>query len=261
MKPAKSKRTIAPERWRRMLDTRGERPRPKGVSGVFSGCYLLAMRLVAVADTHLFHDELVVPEGDVFIHAGDACRGGTMEELALAVQWIRALPHRHKLFVAGNHDWAFLRHPVHARRLMGSSITYLEDSEITLDGVRFWGSPWQPTFHDWAFNLPRGEPLAAKWALIPEGIDVLITHGPPQGVGDRSSMAGRQGCLDLRRRAEEVKPPLHFFGHIHEDGGAWSREGTTYVNCTTWECERRPTVIDVEPGGQVTLVDVPPRKS
>src|SRR5262249_20747600 len=127
----------------------------------------LPMRIVAVADTHTFHDDLrSVPDGDVFVHAGDLCPGGRLDELAGAVAWLRPLPHRHKLIVAGNHDWCFVRQPDEARQILGDDVLYLQDTGVSIDGIRFWGSPWQPTFHDWAFNLPRGEALAAKWALI-----------------------------------------------------------------------------------------------
>src|SRR5262245_58128712 len=135
------------------------------------------MRIVAVADTHLYHGELRVPAGDLFIHAGDMCRRGDLGELERAAGWIRSLPHTHKIVVAGNHDWAFVDEPERARELLGPDVVYLQDSEATIAGVRIWGSPWQPEFCDWAFNLPRGPALAEKWALIPRGIDVLVTHG------------------------------------------------------------------------------------
>jgi predicted phosphohydrolase len=215
------------------------------------------VRIVAVADTHLFHGELVVPDGDVFVHAGDMCRGGSIVELELAARWILALPHRHKVIVSGNHDWAFAESPAEACAVFGDAVHYLQDSGCTIEGVRFWGSPWQPEYNDWAFNLPRGEALAAKWALIPEGIDVLVTHGPPAGVGDRSSYAGREGCAELRARVQALRPKLHLFGHIHEDGGVVEEDGVTYANVTTWECERQPTVIDVDERGVVPVI-VPP---
>lgn len=221
------------------------------------------MRIVAVADTHLYHDELMVPEGDVFVHAGDLCRGGELDELAVCARWIAALPHRHKIVVAGNHDWAFVNDPERARALFAGVATYLEDEEVSIEGVRFWGSPWQPAFNDWAFNLPRGASLAAKWALIPAGIDVLVTHGPPMGIGDRGPVAGRLGCADLRARVREVAPPLHVFGHIHQDGGVWSEgeDGVVYANVTTWECERGPTVLDFAPAERsVASVAVPPAR-
>jgi Icc-related predicted phosphoesterase len=227
------------------------------------------MRIVAVADTHLFHHELVVPDGDVFIHAGDMCRGGDLAEMAEAASFVLAQPHRHKIVVAGNHDWAFAEADSRdqARALFGDGVHYLEDSGVTLDGIRFWGSPWQPEFNAWAFNLPRGEALIEKWALIPHDTHVVVTHGPPIGIGDRSSMGSRHGCADLRERIFSIRPKLHLFGHIHEDGGVSVINGITFANVTTWECERGATVIDVELAGSpedltVTPFVVPPaRKS
>src|SRR4026209_1936411 len=116
------------------------------------------MRIVAVADTHLYHRELVVPEGDVLVHAGDLCTGGELEELEATVAWLASLPHARKVIVAGNHDWALLKEPERARALVAPVADYLQDASIEIDGVTFWGSPWQPEFNAWAFNLPRGAP-------------------------------------------------------------------------------------------------------
>jgi Icc-related predicted phosphoesterase len=126
--------------------------------------------------------------------------------------------------------------------------------------VKFYGSPWQPAFNDWAFNLPRGKPLAEVWAKIPEGVDVLITHGPPKGFGDETKGGKGEGCEDLLERVRAARPRLHLFGHIHESGGAWTEGATTFVNCTTWDCERTATVIDVTPEA-VALVSVPPART
>lgn len=214
------------------------------------------MRIVAIADTHLFTNDLVVPDGDVLVHAGDMCRGGTTDELLHAAQWLEGLPHRHKVIVAGNHDWCFVD-AVHDARAIVGAMHYLQDSEVTIDGLRFYGAPWQPEYGGWAFNLPRGPQLAAKWQMIPRGIDVLITHGPPAGIGDSSPVGGRAGCVDLRERIAAVQPRLHLFGHIHQDGGVRTEGATTFANVTTWECERGATVIDIDSAG-VRPVVVPP---
>lgn len=220
------------------------------------------MRIVAVADTHTFEEDLRdVPDGDVFVHAGDMVRGGSLEEMKAVAAWISSLPHEHKVIVAGNHDWCFDRDRAAALALFSGNVTYLQDEEATIAGVRFWGSPWQPAFNDWAFNLPRGQALAEKWALIPEGIDVLVTHGPPAGFGDSSGMVGRQGCEDLIREVRRAAPKLHMFGHIHQDGGVWKDGDTLFANVTTWECERAPTVIDMDPStGEVVPFFVPPQR-
>jgi predicted phosphodiesterase len=222
-----------------------------------SGAISSRMRIVVVADTHTFEkDQGALPDGDVFVHAGDLLRNGTLAELSSVAGWIRALPHRHKVVVAGNHDWCVLTQPESARALLGDA-TYLEDSETTIHAVRFWGSPWQPAYNDWAFNLPRGWPLAEKWAAIPNGVGILITHGPPLGFGDKGPSAGRM------RGPSAVCPQgaalLHLFGHIHQDGGFWRNESIAFANVTTWECERPPTVLDIDLSTkEVMPVIVPP---
>ncbi len=215
------------------------------------------MRVVAVADTHLFTGAIQIPDGDVFVHAGDMCRRGDFDEVNEAAAWIQSLPHRHKVIVAGNHDWLFVENPLLARELFAGT-SYLQDDEVVIDGLRFYGSPWQPEFHDWAFNLPRGPELARVWSKIPSGLDVLITHGPPAGIGDRGGYGPeRAGCEDLRARVAEVSPRVHMFGHIHQDGGAWQHGPTLYANVTVWECTRGATIIDID-AAQVSLVQVPP---
>jgi predicted phosphohydrolase len=212
----------------------------------------MPVRIVAVADTHLFHRELVVPHGDVLVHAGDLCRAGTLGELATALHWLDSLPHEHKIVVAGNHDWSFAR--AHERAtaraaLEEAGVIYLEDAQAEIAGLRVYGSPWQPELCGWAFNLPRGPELARIWAAIPEGLDLLITHGPPAGIGDRVSDTRREGCADLAARVARVRPRVHVFGHIHEDGGVWEQHGTLFANVTTAECERGATVIDIDGDG------------
>ena len=206
------------------------------------------MRIVCLSDTHDFHDRLVVPDGDVLLHAGDATMGGKPFQVEAFARWFAARPHRHKIVVAGNHDWMFERTPTQARSLL-RDVVYLQDDEITVDGLRIWGSPWQPWFHDWAFNLERGPQIAAKWELIPAGIEVLITHGPPAGILDRTSRGEDVGCADLRRELQRIRPRLHVFGHIHEAYGTVEIDGTRYVNASI--CTERyhpvqlPIVVDL----------------
>ncbi len=206
------------------------------------------MRLVLISDTHNQHPRLVLPPGDLLVHAGDFTMRGTEPEVTAFGSWLEAQPFEHKIVVAGNHDFLFERDPLRARALLPPDAHYLLDSEVTLGGLRFWGAPWQPWFMDWAFNLKRGPELAAKWALIPEGVDVLITHGPPQGTADRTTSGEDVGCADLARAMARVKPRLSVFGHIHEGYGVYG----DLVNAAT--CDRRyrlvnpPIVIDLEPG-------------
>jgi Icc-related predicted phosphoesterase len=197
------------------------------------------MRLVCVSDTHGYHDAMHVPDGDVLIHAGDLTKCGTLEEVRAAGDWLTKLPHKHKLVVAGNHDFLFERDPAAARALF-THATYLEDEAVEIDGVRFYGSPYTPEFFNWAFMLPRGEALRAKWSRIPNDVDVLVTHGPPNKVLDRTVHGDHAGCEALAERVAELKPKLHVFGHIHEGYGIRDDGPTRYMNASICTFDYRP---------------------
>jgi predicted phosphodiesterase len=198
------------------------------------------IRLVFISDTHGFHD-IEVPAGDVLIHAGDGCNRGTLDEARRWGAFLHAQPHRHKLMIAGNHDRCFESDLDGARRTLPASLVFLHDSGCEVEGMRVWGAPWQPWFLSWAFNLPRGPELASKWALIPDATDILITHGPPHGILDRTSSGEAVGCEDLRRAIERVRPRVHAFGHIHEGYGTAFVDGTMFVNASTCTLSYRPT--------------------
>jgi Icc-related predicted phosphoesterase len=210
------------------------------------------LRVVCLADTHGLHEEVQVPEGDLLIHAGDVSMGGTEEEIEAFDAWMARLPHPHKVLIAGNHDWLFQRDPEAARRRI-TSATYLQDSGVSIGSLRLWGSPWQPWFMNWAFNLRRGRPLEAIWQLIPEHTEILITHCPPHGILDAVSgfaalalslavgQGTHVGCRELATAVKRVRPRLHVFGHIHEGYGRQQRGDTTFVNASVCDAHYRPT--------------------
>jgi len=216
------------------------------------------MRLVFVSDTHN-HAPLAVPGGDVLVHCGDFTMAGRLDEIVRFHAWLETMPHRHKVVIAGNHDFGFERMPDAARAAL-NGVTYLQDSGCTLDGISFYGSPYQPWFFDWAFNFPRdddGSVARACWSKIPDRVDVLITHGPPRDVRDRIAHSGEPvGCPELLARVRTVRPAVHAFGHIHEGYGTESSDGTLFVNAAI--CDERyrpvnaPIVVDLE-GGHARL--------
>ena len=94
---------------------------------------------------------------------------------------------------------------------------YLQDSTTEIYGIKIYGTPWQPKFCGWAFNLERGQELMDKWDLIPDDTDILITHTPPVGYGDLCSSGTRAGCVDLLLSVQHrIQPKYHVYGHIHE---------------------------------------------
>jgi Icc-related predicted phosphoesterase len=205
-------------------------------------------RIVCLSDTHNCNHQITVPDGDILIHAGDATIQGSPYEVEEFAHWFASLPHRYKIFVAGNHDWLFEIDNRFARLLV-SNFKYLQDSSIKVEGLKFYGSPHQPRFYNWAFNLTRGAEMAEKWKLIPRDTDILITHGPPFGILDLTPQGDNAGCEELRKRVVEIRPKAHIFGHIHSGYGMKEEFGVKFINASTcdeaYEPTNSPIVFDI----------------
>ena len=233
------------------------------------------IRFVCISDTHGQHRKMTIPNGDVLLHAGDITNVGEPAQFEDFVKWLSELPHPEKIVIAGNHDltiqtefyieeqnwckWAHCNSKNHghgqyqpqnskrARHALCESskdiLTYLEDAAVSVaGGYKVYGSPWQPEFLNWAFNLPRGEPCAKMWEKIPDDVDILLTHGPPVGHGDLCSNGQRAGCVDLLAAiADRAKPLLHVFGHIHEGYGATTNGITTFINASSCTLQYKAT--------------------
>jgi Icc-related predicted phosphoesterase len=195
------------------------------------------MKIVAIADTHMLHNDLMVPEGDLLIHAGDMCTYGRENEARETAKWWKSLPHPHKIYVPGNHDVSIYENRSLRELYEDENSHVLIDEALEIDGIKFWGSPWTPEFCGWAFMLQRGgDVLANNWAAIPDDTDVLITHGPRFGYGDRNEENLPVGCEALAWRLEQM-PDLkyHIFGHIHTDYGIRRFNNTSVINASIHE--------------------------
>jgi Icc-related predicted phosphoesterase len=195
--------------------------------------------LVLLADTHGFHRRIRIPDGDILVVAGDFCMYGDFKELDEFNAFLGKLPHKHKVVVAGNHDICMERSPEYARSRLTNAV-YLQDQAVTLMGLSLYGSPWQPQFMDWAFNLPQGEALKRKWDLIPPNTDVLITHGPPYGFGDTTEAGEHAGDQELAKAIKRIKPKINVFGHIHEGYGSFRLGETTLINASVCDGMYQP---------------------
>ena len=205
-------------------------------------------RIVAISDTHNLHRQVKVPDGDILIHAGDLTDMGDLRDVRDFNDWLGSMPHEYKLVIAGNHDFCFENDRKAAESLL-TNCTYLFDKAITIWGITFYGSPWQPWFYNWAFNLQRGPDIRAKWDLIPNHVDVLVTHGPPIGYLDETHDGEQVGCEELKVAVRRVRPSLHIFGHIHEGYGRVKNGHTEFINASTctlqYEPVNPPVVIDI----------------
>ena len=194
------------------------------------------IRITFIADTHAQHRKLNrhLPGGDIIVHAGDFTGRGYFEEQKDFYNWYDNLyDYTNKVFIAGNHELGIEDDPQRATDLINEydNIIYLYDNAVDLFGLKIYGTPYQPQFFDWAFNLPRnGDDLKAKWDLIPEDTDILVTHGPPFGRLDDQKNGGHIGCEMLRERIDIIKPLIHVFGHCHYGHGYRKVQNTHYFN-------------------------------
>lgn len=214
-------------------------------------------RFVCISDTHNRTDRLdhPIPDGDVLIHAGDFTNYGTRDQVVHFNKFLSTLSHPYKVVIAGNHDisfdfdsydslWSYFSNkrddPKEIKKELTNCI-YLEDEEVEILGFRIFGSPWTPEFCNWAFMRTRGDHIQEMWNKIPEGIDILVTHGPPLGHGDRTISNVRAGCLNLLHTVQSrVKPKYHIFGHIHEGYGMTTDGVTTFVNASSVTIQYKP---------------------
>ena len=194
-------------------------------------------KITFISDTHTKHKHLTndLPGGDILIHCGDISSRGYMTEIKNFLEWFDSIKgYEHKIFIAGNHDFGFQDNPKECAKLLQDypTVTYLEDSSVIVDGIKIYGSPWQPWFHNWAFNVNRGWDIAQKWEKIPQDTDILITHGPLLGILDITNISERVGCEDLYKKVMEIKPKVHAFGHIHSSYGMKEMDGMTFINAS-----------------------------
>lgn len=196
------------------------------------------MKIICLSDQHGVLPD--VPECDLCIIGGDVCPV-TNHQIWFQQQWLdtnfrywlKKIPAKKIVGIAGNHDYIFQNSP---QKVPSLPWTYLQDSKTEFEGYKIWGTPWQPYFFDWAFNLYEKE-LCEKWSLIPNDTDILVVHGPPQGYGDKAPRVGGKGfehtgSPGLLKKIEEVKPKLVVFGHIHEGRGEWNDGTTQFANVT-----------------------------
>ena len=151
------------------------------------------MRLVLISDTHNLHPHLDLPGGDVLIHAGDISVNGGALEIGEFGQWFSAQRHKHKIVIAGNHDFLFEDRAGQRRGPYSADCVYLQDDAVEIDGLRFYGSPYTPRFFDGPSTRTAARSPRAL-VDIPAGTDVLITHGPPFGILDLTYEGEHPGC-------------------------------------------------------------------
>ena len=210
------------------------------------------MNITFISDTHSKHHRLTNLEGgDILIFCGDFMTSGyRTDEFMDFIDWIKIQPYKYKVCIAGNHDRYCESFPSYTVKDMfeeyyDEGVRYVCDEMIEIEGLKIYGTPYQPYFCNWAFNVPDEEKLYNIYKQIPEDVDILITHCPPYDILDKSHVSrsfylttGEEplGSKELAKVLDELgehKPRYHAFGHIHGDGGKiLELNGTTYINAS-----------------------------
>jgi Icc-related predicted phosphoesterase len=210
------------------------------------------MKVTLISDTHTKHNQLNgdLPGGDLLINAGDFMNSGYHKTEAIEFfNWFDAIKNYDtKIFIAGNHDRIMQNEPEWVKSYLTNykTIDYLQDEwmivgdgdphDVDVKTAKVYGSPWQPEFYSWAFNLPRsGDELKAKWDIIPTDTDILVTHGPAQTYLDTSGAPYNTpllGCELLKEQIELIRPKIHVCGHIHGGYGYYYNGHTHFFNAS-----------------------------
>ena len=202
------------------------------------------LKLWHLSDSHSYHNLLEVPSVDIVIFSGDCSNPKdpykNEPEVRNFIVWFGSLPIPYKIFVAGNHDTSIERGLVKKSDFEAAGIIYLENDYVTIEGIKIFGSPNQPTFgNGWAFNKSRHS-LDEHWSKVESDVDIFVVHGPPKTILDvsynRENVLEHCGCNALRRHIlGRIKPKLCLFGHIHsqedlENAGILYRRGIYFSN-------------------------------
>ena len=190
------------------------------------------MKIMALSDTHGFLD-FKLPEADLILHAGDVCPdfaprnplGSSLQESWLHERWLPWVGKSTVKCCFGNHDFV---------RKLEAPKQFKVDELIVFDKLKIWFSPWSPEFCGWAWMKPDPD-LKPIYDKIPEGIDILVSHGPPKGYGDwlidpSDGRAEHLGSLELLMAINRVKPKVVICGHIHGAHGHYRYQDTDIYN-------------------------------
>lgn len=212
------------------------------------------MKIVAISDVHGKWNKITIPECNLLISCGDYSFRGETHMVKDFHKWLNKQPATHIISVQGNHELQ-VQHNFNLSKQIAQEqcprVHFMEEGLVEIEDKKIWCSAWTPWFYDWAYNARRGEEIQRHWDLIPQDIDILVTHGPPAGVLD--TVIGREqdhlGCLDLMDKINQLpKLKYHFFGHIHSGHGTMNFNDKTFFNVSICDEQYKPTnpVTEVE---------------
>ena len=233
-----------------------------------------SIRVICFSDTHSGHQKVPIewfPPGDIALFAGDFTNVGSLKDTKSFISFYASLPYKYKVLIAGNHEVTYdkenreriighyTRHEteecnnnididsIKNEAINDDRVIYLEDSSVELMGLKIYGSPYSVEFGNWAFPTFDNE-KGSRWEKIPNDTDIVLVHGPPYGILDKTTRGLNAGCPYLKKKISKIKPALCVFGHIHEAYGVVQKKNTIYANASVlniqYSVQNKPIVID-----------------
>lgn len=223
------------------------------------------MKIKLISDTHNQHHKIPIEDIenkdgsiDMIIHAGDVSGRGSFKEVESFLEWYETLNYKYKILIPGNHDFWFEKTTAsvinETLQEKFPSITYLQDSNIVIEGLKIHGSGITPWFYDWAFNR-IGTDICKHWDMIPNDTDILVVHGGPKNIGSLNITTRTRedvGCPYLYEKLSDLKQlKLFVQGHIHEGRGSYTfADGQLFINASLlnlqYELVNKPFIVDTE---------------
>lgn len=211
-------------------------------------------KICCISDVHGKWKGLKIPECDLLISAGDYSFTGEQHMIRDFHKWLDDQPAHHVISLNGNHEKFVEKNFQLAKEIALKecpAVHFMEEGLVEIDGLKIWCSAITPYFHNWAYNRMRGPDIRKHWDLIPNDVDVLVTHGPPFNILDNVQRFNGQkceyeiehvGCEDLLARIQKLKQlKLHIFGHIHDGYGTQKVGDTIFANASICDEQYRPT--------------------
>jgi len=191
------------------------------------------MKILAVSDEECpaLWDYYVpgrLKEYDLIISCGDL--------KASYLSFLVTIANKPLLYVHGNHDNSYAHQPP-------EGCDCIDDRVVTYNGIRILGLGGCPWYHAGPHQYTEKQMQRRIRRLRGQirkagGVDIVVTHAPPRGVGDLDDAAHR-GFESLLEFLDTYHPTYLLHGHIHLRYGLDQTREHTYNNTKVINtCER-----------------------
>ena len=167
------------------------------------------MKILAIADEELmeFWDYYIpgrLKEYDLILSAGDL--------KAAYLSFIVTMARAPVMYVHGNHDTGYaVTEPEGCDSIDGQIVEYRGLRILGLGGC-LW---YRPGAHQYSEKEMRKRIWKLRWQIAKYGgVDIIVTHAPPRGVGDGEDRA-HQGFESFLELMDTYRPRYLLHGHVH----------------------------------------------